>query len=377
MKTIVNIARYLSGSLLVFSGLVKAIDPLGLAYKMQEFFETWAQSGFLPRLMEDLGHYALAFSIAMITIEVAVGVALILGWKSKFTSFIFLLLITFFTFLTSYVLLSGKIKACGCFGDCIPLTPKQTFGKDLALLVLAILLLWKHRLFTPLTKQLPMVGILVMAIAGTAALQWYVLGHLPLQDCLPFKVGNNISVLRSMPANAIPDQYDIQFVYEKNKQQQSFTTANLPDSSWEFVARKQTLVKAGQNNVPPISDFMLTTASGFDSTEAILNQKEPYFLLFVKEVKDLPTNFRKDQEMINNAFAKNIPFYIVTAQRSQAIKRYGDMVIINGRSIPIPMFTCDATAIKTAARAALTLYKMNGPVVMNKWGWKDFDVVGL
>jgi hypothetical protein len=220
-------------------------------------------------------------------------------------------------------------------------------------------------------------GMLVMAIAGTATLQWYVLGHLPLKDCLPFQVGNNLIALRTMPANAIPDQYDIQFVYQKNNQQQAFTTANLPDSSWEFVARKQTLVKAGKNNVPPISDFMLTAASWLDSTEAILNQKGPYFLLFVKEVNDLPKNFRKDQEMINNAFSKNIPFYIVTGQRLQAIQRYGDMVIINGRSIPIPMFTCDATAIKTASRAALTLYKMNGPVVMNKWGWKDFDAVGL
>jgi uncharacterized membrane protein YphA (DoxX/SURF4 family) len=377
MKTVVNVARYFSGSLLVFSGLVKAIDPLGLAYKMQEFFEAWAQSGFLPSVMEQLGHAALTFSFVIITLEVAVGVALILGWKPKITSSILLLLIVFFTFLTSYVLLSGKIKACGCFGDCIPLTPIQTFCKDLLLLVLAILLLWKHRQFTPLLKPLPMLSLLMMAIAFTPALQWYVLGHLPLKDCLPYRVGNNIVELRKIPVNAIPDQYDIRFVYQKNNTQQDFTTANLPDSSWEFVERKQTLIKAGQNNVPLISDFTLTTASGFDSTEAILNQKETYFLLFVKDLKGLPKDFRKDQAMLNNAFVKNIPFYIVTGQQAQANQRYGDKVIINGRSVPISIFSCDATAIKTAARAALTLYKMNGPVVMTKWGWKDFDAVGL
>ncbi|MEX0635595.1 MAG: MauE/DoxX family redox-associated membrane protein [Ferruginibacter sp.] len=81
MKIIVNIARYLSGALFVFSGLVKAIDPRGLAYKMQEFFEAWAQSGFMKELMEQLGHYALTFSVIMITLEVVIGIALMVGWK--------------------------------------------------------------------------------------------------------------------------------------------------------------------------------------------------------------------------------------------------------------------------------------------------------
>lgn len=377
MKTLVNIARYFSGALFVFSGLVKGIDPRGLAYKMQEFFEAWAQSGFMRGLMEQLGDYALAFSIFMITLEIVVGVALIVGFKRKLVTNLLLLLILFFTFLTSYVLFSGKIKACGCFGDCIPLTPIQTFTKDIILLLLAILLVWKHRLIEPLAKPLFLMGMVLGTTIGTLALQWYVLGHLPLKDCLPYKEGNNILEMRKMPADAVADQYAISFIYQKEGVKKEFTAEALPDSSWEFVDRNQTLVKAGKNNVPPISDFTLTTASGQDSTEAILSQNGPYFLLFVKDISTINSDFRKDQEMVNNAFVRNIPIYIVTGQREMAIKRYGEIVIINGRSMPIPILNCDVTAIKTAARADLTLYKMNGSVVMNKWGWKDFYKVGL
>jgi len=377
MKTIVNIARYLCGALFVFSGLVKAIDPRGLAYKMQEFFEAWAQSGFMKGMMEQFGHYALAFSILMITLEVAVGVALIVGWKKKLVTWLLFLLILFFTFLTSYVLFSGKIKACGCFGDCIPLSPLQTFTKDIVLLILAIMLLWKYRLIEPLAKPAILLSIVLMATVGALALQWYVLGHLPLKDCLPFKKGNNILELRKMPAGAIPDEYAISFIYQKDNVKKEFTAEALPDSSWEFVDRNQKLVKAGKNNTPLINDFTLTTESGEDSTEAILSQKGSYFILFVRDVTTIPSGFRKDQEMVNNAIVKNIPIYIVTGQRAMATKRYGEIAIINGKPIAIPMLNCDATALKTAARADITLYKMNGPVVVNKWGWKDFDLVGL
>ena len=129
MKLAVNIARVLVGVLFIFSGLVKAIDPLGLAYKMQEFFEAWHDGGYLPGLMNWLNGHALLFSVIMISLEVILGVALLLGMWKKLTAWLLLLLMLFFTFLTSYVVFSGKIATCGCFGDCILLTPMQTFTK--------------------------------------------------------------------------------------------------------------------------------------------------------------------------------------------------------------------------------------------------------
>ncbi len=366
MKLIVNIARILTGALFIFSGLVKAIDPRGLAYKMQEFFEAWANSGFMPGLMENLGHYALAFSLIMITLEVVVGLALLLGWRTKLTTWILLLLILFFTFLTSYVLFSGKIRACGCFGDCIPITPVQTFTKDIILLLLSVLLLWKRKYITPVLKPAAAGIVVLLGIVATLFLQWYVLRYLPIKDCLPYKKGNNILELRKMPVDAVPDKFAMSFIYEKNGEKKEYTAENLPDSSWNFVDRKQTLLEAGKNNVPPISDFILTTMSGNDTTDALLSQTGTYYILFIKDIEGPGKDFTADKALWDAAKKAGVPFAIVTSQKEKVLQRFGQDATV---------LTCDATALKTAARADEVLYKMNGPVVQNKWGWPAFKNV--
>ena len=374
MKLTVTIGRYFTGLLFIFSGLIKGIDPRGLAYKMQEFFEAWANAGFMKSIMEPLNHYALGFSVLMITLEVLVGLGLILGWQRKLTTWLLLALMLFFTFLTSYVLFSGKIKACGCFGDCVPLTPNQTFTKDIILLVLALLLLVKCRYITALAKPAVLNILMLIGVLATLGLQFYVMRHLPLKDCLPFKKGNNIIELRKMPADAVADQYAINFIYQKDGQQKEFAANALPDSSWEYVDRLQTLVQAGKNNVPLINDFSFTTAAGNDSTEAILQQTGIYYFLIAKDLKALPTKFEEDLRLTREAVRNNIPFYVVASNRAGAQLRYNGAANNAG---PLPVFSADATAIKTAARTDMVLYKMQGPVVLDKWSWADFDEVNF
>jgi uncharacterized membrane protein YphA (DoxX/SURF4 family) len=357
MKKIVNIARVLVGALFIFSGLVKAIDPLGLAYKMEEFFEVWQAGGFLPGLMSWLHQYAVGFSVFMIILEVVAGVALLVGFWRKLTVWVIFLLVLFFTFLTAFVLFSGKIRACGCFGDCIPLTPEQTFGKDIILLILCIILVWKWRLIVPLLKPRPNTLITIASLIGTILLLWYVKHYLPVIDCLPYKKGNDILALRKMPADAIPDKYDYVFIYKKDGVEKAFDVKNLPtDKSWTFVERKQTLVQKGKNNVPLINDFTLTANTGTDTTEAILSQTGTYYLLFVKNVDAITGE--DDLKAIKQLQDKKLPVYIVTSDPVKAAQRYANVTI----------FTTDMVAIKTAARTIPTLLKMQGPVIQGKWG---------
>ena len=369
MKIAVTIARVLTGLLFIFSGLVKAIDPLGLAYKMQEFFEAWANDGFMKNLMEGLNHYALTFSISMITLEVIVGVALLIGWQKRITTWILLLLMLFFTFLTSYVLFSGKIRACGCFGDCIPLTPLQTFTKDIILLCLSLLLLFNVKYITPVSKPFFSFLYILFATILTLVLQLHVLKHLPIVDCLPYKKGNDILKLRQMPADAIQDKFDYVFIYEKNGVKKEFPMTALPDSTWKFSERKQTLVEKGKNNVPLINDFSLTDTDGNDHTDSVLNIRGEYYLVFIKE---LPGDgwVTELKRISADATAQAKKIYVVTAQR-EAIEKFlakNDLAFNN-------VFTCDATAIKTAARTDLTLYMMKGPVVQGKWAGADLNKV--
>lgn len=367
MKPTVTIIRFLTGLLFIFSGLVKAIDPLGLAYKMQEFFEAWASDGIFPSLMHAMDKYALGFSIAMITLEVAVGVALLIGWKKKLTTWVVFMLIAFFTILTAYVLFSGKIRACGCFGDCIPLTPVQTFTKDLVLLAFSLLLICKRGMIHPVLKPWPSFLVMLLAVIAVLVIQNRALSHLPLKDCLPYKEGNNILELRQMPKDAVPDQYDYMFLYEKGGLKKEFPVTGLPDSTWTFVERKQVLVKKGKNNVPLINDFSLTAPGGNDSTEAILGTAGEYFLLFVKDLDGYPLAASEDVALVKKLTGSGKMVFVVTAQRGKVSDRFRETNAI--------VLTCDATAIKTAARSKPAIFKMEGPVVKKKWGWADFDKV--
>lgn len=375
MKKTVNIARVLVGLLFIFSGLVKAIDPLGLAYKMQEFFEVWGSDGFMRSAMDWFHGYALWLSLFMITLEVVLGVALLVGWQIKWVSWLLLLLMVFFTFLTSYVMFSGKIRACGCFGDCIPLTPSQTFTKDIILTVLVLLIVYNRKIIRPFFSHHFNGALVLIALLGVAFLQGYVLRHLPVKDCLPYQKGNDLLKLREMPANAIPDKYDYVFIYQKNGEKKEFHTNELPDSSWQYVDRKQTLIQKGSNNVPLINDFTFTSQSGNDTTSAILGQPGEYYLLFIKELDNYPVNWNDDISLINKLVAAGKPIYIVTGQPQKVREKFAGKCRPDGAVYEPIIFTCDVTAIKTAARANPTVFKMKGPVVQGKWSWADFGVL--
>ncbi len=371
MKLTVNIARVLVGSLFIFSGLVKAIDPLGLAYKMQEFFEVWAADGYLPKLMHWLNNYAVGFSVFMITLEVALGAALLIGWQKRLTTWLLFLLTLFFTFLTAFVLFSGKIRACGCFGDCIPLTPIQTFTKDIILTILIILLLTGQKYIHPIVKNWMLHLTIISTVLLVLWLQFYVQSHLPVKDCLPYKMGNNILELRKTPKDATYDKFYYSYLYSKGTEQKEFGMDQLPDSTWTFVKEaNKKLLEKGNGKTALINDFSLVTQTGTDTTEALLSSEGTYYLLFIR------TAYPGDEEWSATiAYLmtrdKTKPVYVVTASP----KEINQLVNLGREPANVPVLTCDYTAIKTAARANPTLYLMKGAVIQNKWGWADFRKV--
>ena len=367
MKLIANIARVLVGTLFIFSGLVKAIDPLGLAYKMQEFFEVWAAGGYLKNLMNWLNNYAVGFSIFMITLEVVLGLALLIGWQKKLTSWLLFLLTLFFTFLTAFVLFSGKIRACGCFGDCISLTPIQTFTKDIVLTLLIIVILIGQKHIQPLFKKMIGAVIVLLSLIAVLWLQFYVLKHLPVKDCLPYKIGNNILELRKTPADATYDKYAYTYFYKKGNEEKDFDYGKQPDSTWVLDADKQPnkrLIKKGNGKLALINDFSFNTESGNDTTEAILNQQEEYYLLFAKDFdKKNDTWYKEFTGFYSNN--KQVVYFITSDSKTA-----NEIFNISG-TFKLSIFSCDVTAIKTAARVNPTLFLMKGAVIQNKWSWED------
>ncbi len=239
MKVVLAIVRIVVGVLFIFSGLIKANDPMGLSYKMQEFFEVWG--------MSFLNDFTLVFALIMNGFEIVAGVAVLIGWRMRLFSWLLLLLIIFFTFLTAYALFSGKIKTCGCFGDCIPLTAKQSFIKDLVLLLLIIFIFVKREMIVPVFPGGINFSILALTIVFCFLSQWYVLKHLPVVDCLAYKKGNDLLEQMKVPEGAVPDSFSIKFKYLKSGKEVLFDAEHFPDdfndSTYQFVDRVQELIR--------------------------------------------------------------------------------------------------------------------------------------
>lgn len=364
MKYIINICRWVVGLLFIFSGLVKANDPHGLSYKMQEFFERWAMDGILPSLMHGLHGFALTFSVIVIALEIIAGVALLIGLWRNFITWLLFILILFFTALTAYAALSGKIAECGCFGNCIPLTSMQSFIKDLVLMGLILILLIGRKYIRPAFSKPVSLLLLGLTVIFSFGFQWYVMRSLPVVDCLPFKTGNDILELRQMPEDAVPDKVDYVFTYEKDGRQKEFTVKDLPDSTWSFVSRRDVIVEKGSNNEPPINDYNLVTLEGVDTTESLLTLDREYLMFYVTRIQSTSDQWAEDfSRVYEYAAARSLPLIVVTSDPQNAKKYFH-----TNHQYDVPVLALDAVAFKTAARTNPQLYLMHGPVVMKKWG---------
>jgi predicted membrane channel-forming protein YqfA (hemolysin III family) len=282
----------------------------------------------------------------------------------KLFSWLLLLLIIFFTFLTGYALFSGKIKTCGCFGDCIPLSPAQSFGKDLLLLVLIgfLMVSLKHiqSLLKPVTAFVLLFGVVILVSVA----QFYVLRHLPFIDCLPYKKGNNILAEMKMPAGAIPDSFAIVFTYKKGGKDISFDQEHFPadfDSTFEYVGRKDQVVKKGNGLQPKIVDFSLQGLNGADTTAAVFAQSGTYLMVLAKDFQNY-NDWEAAFDQIRLHCAKfHFPVILVTADAAGATTLLKNAVIAK----------CDATVIKTAARVTPTFFLMQGAQIKEKYGYLD------
>jgi hypothetical protein len=353
MQNFIKIIRWSVGLLFIFSGLIKANDPLGLSYKMQEFFDVWGMSFF--------NDYTLALSLVMNTLEIIAGVALLIKFPYKQTLWLLLGLIVFFTFLTGYALFSGKIKTCGCFGDCIPLTPQTSFIKDILLFICIVILLFTQKKVKVNMHPALGISILLCATFLVGYGQRQVLIHLPIIDCLPYKQGNDIKEKMQSPKGAIADSVTIMMEFEKGGKKYFFDANNFPndfDSTYIYIDRKEVVVSKGNGLKAGIGDFTLTTLSGLDTTKKIFITPIPYVLIFAGYVDNsIPWN-----EMILKLREKYKLIYVVTADKAGAIQSLPGVNVLIG----------DITMIKTAARVWPTIFVMNGSTIVLKTTYQDY-----
>jgi uncharacterized membrane protein YphA (DoxX/SURF4 family) len=366
MKSTINIIRILVAILFIFSGLIKANDPSGLAYKMDEYFHVWG--------WDWATQFSMPLSIGMNVLEIVAGVALLLGWQAKLVTGVLLALIIFFTYLTGYAVLSGNIKTCGCFGDCIPLQAHQSFIKDLILFLLIAILYWKNELIKPF---LPVRANLFLILFSLGLVYWgqlHILKNLPYVDCLPYATGNNILAKMHAPPGSIPDSLAIFFKYKVDGKEVEFEASNFPDdfdeTRYAFISRENKVVRKG-NATPAIQDLAFFNANGTDTTKMLLGSGKPYILWFAKDFeKEHPDWYEIFTKIYSKANEENIPVLLVTNQPVNAQLFFNEK-----NNFKMEIITCDGTVMKTFLRTPTGIVFMNGAVVKGKWAEENLNDV--
>lgn len=358
MKVLIQLLRFLIGGLFIFSGLVKANDPLGLTYKMEEFFELWHTTWMIP--------FGTPLSISMNALEMVAGVALWVSWKPKWTLGGLLTLILFFTALTGYTYYTGYPKTCGCFGDCLPIDASVSFYKDVALFVGIGFLIWQHKRIKPVISSRFQRISLGVAILFALGLQFFALHHLPVIDCLPYQVGKNIIEQRKQPPP--PPGSTVMFVYKKNGQEIEFPADQFPTDfnaqSYQFVRRYDT----GEIPQAPIQGFILYGMGGADTTDAIL-AADRIFLLFSESIQIGSHEWTTAFNALNlSANEQSVPVVLITNRPERWTEELQRQY---PRIIPV---SCDRTPIRTAARVNPTLYELKKGTIQGKWALRDWSI---
>ncbi|WP_455105954.1 BT_3928 family protein [Prevotella pallens] len=363
---LVNICRLLLAITFIFSGFVKAIDPLGSQYKIGDYLTVLGMAGKIPEWVQ------LILSISLSGAEFTLGILLLLAIRRRLVSKLAFVLMLGMTLITLWLTISNPIQDCGCFGDAIHLTNSQTFIKNLVLLVASIVVmrlpLYQVR-FISKTNQWIATYFTMIFIVIVSLLSLY---HLPLFDFRPYYIGQNILKGMQIPKGAKQTKYKTTFICTKNGVQKEFNENNYPynDSTWIFVDTKQEVIEKGYE--PPIHDFSITDEkTGEDLTEQILN-KDGYTFLLVSPMLEVAQdrNFGDIEGIYEYAKENGYAFYGLTASTDKGIKHWRDIT-----GAEYPFYVTDGTTLKTMIRSNPGLLLLYKGTIINKWNHNDIPKV--
>lgn len=368
---LLGFSRIFVGALFIFSGFIKANDPTGFGYKLQEYFHVFHT--------DFLNDYSTWIAIVICGFEIAMGVFLLLGIYRKTVAWGLLLLIIFFTFLTFYSAFFEVVSSCGCFGDAIPLTPWESFGKDLVLLVF-ILIIFKYRnrikpLITSSGKRSFAAFVTLLVSFGIGI---YTLFFLPFIDFLPYKVGNDIPKLMVLPEGEESDVFE--YIYEiKNKStgetkkvtDKEYMAGIWEDDNWEVIGEPTSrLVKKGYQI--PIPDLLISNAEGDDVTHEIIENPYYNFIVVSTYIDKLSTADVIALDRINSTIRDlssdyNLRAVLLTASSSDTAQKLNSEM-----DLVLETFYADAVPLKSMVRSNPGVLLLQNGVVIKKWSKLTF-----
>jgi uncharacterized membrane protein YphA (DoxX/SURF4 family) len=360
------------GLLFIFSGLIKQNDPLGFSYKLEEYFEVFHIT-FLNGL-------ALSLAVVLCALEMILGFALLIGARAKQVAWGLLLIIIFFAFLTFYSAFFKVVQTCGCFGDAIPLTPWQSFSKDLVLLLLIVVLFKNRSHINPLFNFKTGERLLIASVVISVGFGLFTYNFSPIIDFLPYKIGVNIPDAMKTPAGAMPDEFELTYNLKNKKTGETKTmtdkeymkTGIWKDNNWEVVGTPESrLVKKGFT--PKIVDLVIQDSQRNDYTHEILNN--PFYTLVIvaydlkktdpaaiNRINALAVNF------VQNFNGRTILLTSASAKDAEAYSKEHKLVS--------EIFYVDEVPLKEMVRSNPGVILLKNGTIVNKWHYHtvpDYD----
>jgi uncharacterized membrane protein YphA (DoxX/SURF4 family) len=346
-------SRYFVGALFIFSGLIKLNDPIGTQIKMEEYFEVFA---------DDFGsffHYFIPWSLeiglVMIVLEVALGVAILVFWRMKWTGWVLLLLMLFFTFLTFYSAYFNKVTDCGCFGDAIKLTPWQSFSKDVMLIGFVFHLFWYKHTYVPALRTREGDGLVIGVVVLSLFLGIYAINHLPFIDFRAYRIGNNI------PQQMLPqEQPVIEYIFEKDGKEIR-SQKYLSEAGYKYISSK---VLNEDKTKPKITDYSVTSPEGEDKTS--YSFEETKLLIIIANTDKASIKRIKDIQDLTQKLEGKVDCIILTASSSESIEKFR-----HENQLAVPYYFSDATVLKTIIRSNPGIALWQHGTVLGNWHYND------
>ncbi len=364
MKILVTLSRIFVAALFLFSGFIKLNDPLGFSYKLQEYFG----EGVLN--LEFLIPYALLLAVFIVIFEVILGVTLLLGYLKKFTLWSLLGMIVFFTFLTFYSAYFNKVTDCGCFGDALPLTPWESFTKDVILLVLILFLFLGRKYINPIKPVAIHKWIVFISFTVCLGFAYHVLMHLPALDFRAYKKGVNIQKGMEVPEGAPKAKFAYNWKFDINGAEKVITTSgDYPKVEGKFIEVETEMIDKGYE--PPIHDFAIEK-NDVDYTVEFLEKENLITIVTYNLSKSEAEGFYAVKQLTDKALSQGYDVIGLTASTPKDISEVKQRFELN-----FDFYTTDETALKTILRSNPGIVQLKKGTIVDKLHWNDAEKLSL
>jgi len=364
--------RYFLAVFFLFSGIVKAIDPKGTAYKMEDYFAVFSE--YLPAL-NPLWNWSLGMSLPisafMIILEIVLGITLLLGILQRTTLLLYAGLLAFFTFLTGFTAITNKVTDCGCFGDFLKLAPLQSFQKDIFLvIILAVIIFMYRKHLKPLFNAKIGWGLLVVLAIVTVWFNIKNINHLPVKDFRAYAAGTDLRKCISMEG-LNPGKKEIYYNMEnttsgekKEVESREYMSSRIwEDKNWQIVGDTREVV-IEEAEMPKCKDFSIENAAGDEIHNDILNDTGYSFFIGAYYLdKASKEGFKVTNELMRTVKQKGVKVYGLTASSIEEGNRLAENVY--------QFNNIDAIPIKTMVRSNPGLVLIKDGKVLQKWHYND------